>query len=668
MTRRKNLVVLLFIANCFFSSTSHAQISEPNANEVQGQDAKADSTDQRSDVEFLIAFSQVIIRDKERLRKLWDDSIALEPSFKERTLRFYYLDRILDSMRRHPADSDQIASADFERKHLKEILDFLLERRRSIHLQIRVLNVKVRKEEEILKLLVKGETFAVMENTLQRNLDETLEEVPADSTSISTDTLQVQFDPNEFNWSVIKTERELAILRSRFEFVKNKWIFLEDLLTLNEDDLSLVTSLSKSERIQLATLKENLQLLKQTNEFPDTALIKKIQDQTTTTMQLIESRIAEDSALASNLEARIDRLTAFQIPMSDDVSQATRSIESKSRWLNFLKSPIAPHRILSFVITTGPRILFIVGLLFLFWLLARWLIRFTLPRLKLTQYRSFDERQERIETLSRAFRSSITIIFLVVGILTVLSESGINVSVLLGGAAVFSLAIAFGAQTLVKDYFSGFMILSENQYRVGNVVQINNVSGVVEDITLRMTILRDLEGIAHFIPHSEIKIVSNLTHGWSRVALDLKVAYKENVDTVMDVAMDIANALREDKVFGKFIIDEPEMLGVDAFVESGVIVKILIKTLPLKQWLVKREFLRRIKNRFDELNIEIAIPHPKYIMSPKNQWNILIQAKLERSLNPIFFKRLFKLAVNVPAAHVKNTNITAVLTTLLPNK
>jgi small-conductance mechanosensitive channel len=612
MTCRKNFLVSILIANFFFAGISQAQIPEIAADETQSQDSTADSLALNPDVEFLIAFSQVIKRDKDRLQKLLHDSVTLEPSFKENTVRFYYVDKILDSLQSNTTVPEQIASADFERRHLKEILDFLLERRRSLHLQIRVLNLKVKKEEEILRFFVKGETFAVLENALEKNMSETQSKDLTDSTFTKVDSLQGdRFDPNEFNWSVIKAERELAVLRARFDFVKNKWIFLEDLLGLNEDDLSLVTSLSKSEDVQLQVLKENLRALNQKHEYLDDSLIQEMQEHTASTMLLIENRVAEDSALISDLEARIQRLKGFQQPISDSARRVARDIEKQSRWVQFLKSPLAPHRILSFVTTNGPRILALLAILFLSWVLIRWLIAFMLPRLRLRHYKSFDERQQRIETLSRAFRSSLTVIILVVGVLTVLSEFGINVSVLLGGAAVFSLAIAFGAQSLVKDYFSGFMILTENQYRVGDVVQINTVSGVVEDISLRMTILRDLEGVAHFIPHSEIRIVSNLTHGWARVALDLKVAYKENVDTVMEVVMEVARALRKDEMFGRLILDEPEMLGVDAFAESGVIVKVLIKTMPMKQWLVKREFLRRIKNRFDELNIEIAIPHSK---------------------------------------------------------
>jgi len=124
-----------------------------------------------------------------------------------------------------------------------------------------------------------------------------------------------------------------------------------------------------------------------------------------------------------------------------------------------------------------------------------------------------------------------------------------------------------------------------------------------------MTTRRDLEGVAHFVSHSQIQSVSNLTHGWSRVALDVGVAYREDVDRVMAVLLELARDMRKDPQFRDMIVDDPEMLGVDAFADSAVIIKLLVRTRPLKQWVVKRELLRRIKNRFDELSIEIPFPH-----------------------------------------------------------
>jgi small-conductance mechanosensitive channel len=169
--------------------------------------------------------------------------------------------------------------------------------------------------------------------------------------------------------------------------------------------------------------------------------------------------------------------------------------------------------------------------------------------------------------------------------------------------------VAFGAQSLIKDYFTGFMVLMEQQYMIGDVVKIGDVAGLVERITMRMTVLRDLEGRAHFIPHGQIAIVTNMSHEWSRAVFDIGVAYKENVDRVIEVLLELGRALRADPRYEPLILDGPVMLGVDAFGDSAVVIRFNITTRPLRQWEVKREMLRRIKNRFDELGIEIPFPH-----------------------------------------------------------
>jgi small conductance mechanosensitive channel len=189
-----------------------------------------------------------------------------------------------------------------------------------------------------------------------------------------------------------------------------------------------------------------------------------------------------------------------------------------------------------------------------------------------------------------------------------LNEIGVPVGPVMGGAAVLGLAVAFGAQSLIKDYFTGFMLLLEQQYFINDVVKIGDVSGQVEQISLRMTVLRDQEGQAHFIPHGTIGAVTNMTYNWSRAVFDVWVSYRENVDRVIDELERIARELRMHPEFGRLILEDPTMLGVDALGESGVNVKFLIKTRPLQQWAIKREMLRRIKNRFDELGIEIPYP------------------------------------------------------------
>jgi len=190
-----------------------------------------------------------------------------------------------------------------------------------------------------------------------------------------------------------------------------------------------------------------------------------------------------------------------------------------------------------------------------------------------------------------------------------LENVGIDMAPLLAGAGIAGLAFGFGGQYLIRDIINGIFILVEGQFRINDVVQIGETGGLVEAVNLRVTRLRDLEGRVIFIPNGEIKTVINFTKEYSQALLNIGVAYKENVDQVMAVIKELAAEMRKDKYFGLLILDDLEMLGVDAFADSQVTIKCRMKCLPIKQWEIAREFRRRIKNRFDELGIEIPFPH-----------------------------------------------------------
>lgn len=190
-----------------------------------------------------------------------------------------------------------------------------------------------------------------------------------------------------------------------------------------------------------------------------------------------------------------------------------------------------------------------------------------------------------------------------------LENFGINMAPLLAGAGIVGLAFGFGGQYLIRDVINGIFILIEGQYRINDVVKIGEYGGLVEAVNLRYTRLRDLEGRVIYIPNGEIKTVVNFTKEFAQAVLDIGVAYKENVDQVMEVLRQIGGEMREDVYFGRLILQDLEMLGVDAFADSQVTIKCRMKTLPIKQWEVAREFRRRVKNRFDELGIEIPFPH-----------------------------------------------------------
>lgn len=217
-------------------------------------------------------------------------------------------------------------------------------------------------------------------------------------------------------------------------------------------------------------------------------------------------------------------------------------------------------------------------------------------------------REQRAQTMGGLLQNVAIIIIVTLAALTILSTF-IPIGPLLAGVSVVGLAVSFGAQSLVKDVISGTFILFEGQFGIGDVVRVGETAGLVEKITLRTTILRDHEGIVHIIPNGEILLVSNLTKAWSRAVLDLRIAYREDVDRVIRVLREIGEEFQTDAGWAPLLLDPVEVLGLQAFTESAMVIRMQARTLPLKQWEVARELRRRIKNRFDAERIEIPYPH-----------------------------------------------------------
>lgn len=197
----------------------------------------------------------------------------------------------------------------------------------------------------------------------------------------------------------------------------------------------------------------------------------------------------------------------------------------------------------------------------------------------------------------------------VIGGMVILSELGLDIGPLLAGAGVIGIAIGFGAQHLVQDVITGLFNLVEDSFAVGDVVDLGGKAGVVEAVTIRTVRLRDLGGNVHTIPFSAIAVVTNMTKDFSFASFEIGVAYRESADEVMQVIKQVAEDLRRDRAFRRVILEPMEMLGLDAFADSAVIIKCRLKVRPGSQWMIGREFKRRLKNRFDELGIEIPFPH-----------------------------------------------------------
>ncbi len=218
------------------------------------------------------------------------------------------------------------------------------------------------------------------------------------------------------------------------------------------------------------------------------------------------------------------------------------------------------------------------------------------------------ELEKRSRTLGQILRNIIVVAIWVMAILMALKEAGFDVAPILAGAGVVGLAIGFGAQNLVRDVISGMFMLLENQIRVNDVAVINGTGGLVEEINLRTTVLRSLDGTVHTFPNGTINSLSNMTRTFSYYVFDIGVAYKEDTDRVVAVVKEIADQMMREPEYGPLILEPLDVLGVDRFADSAVMIKARIKTAPVQQWTIGREMNRRIKKKFDELGIEIPFP------------------------------------------------------------
>lgn len=226
-----------------------------------------------------------------------------------------------------------------------------------------------------------------------------------------------------------------------------------------------------------------------------------------------------------------------------------------------------------------------------------------------SKFKTKKDEVQREDTLISILKTAANAAIWVVAGLSVLGVFDINIAPLLAGAGVVGVALGFGAQSLVKDLLAGLFILLENQYRVGDVLQVNqSVAGIVEKISLRVTVLRDLDGKVHYVPNGVIEIATNLTMEYAQVDLNIGVSYDSDIDKVEQVINDVGEQLFIDKKWKGVVLEPAKMLRVDSFDDSAITVKIVCKTAPIRQWEVKSEILRRIKKAFDSEGIEIPFP------------------------------------------------------------
>ena len=268
---------------------------------------------------------------------------------------------------------------------------------------------------------------------------------------------------------------------------------------------------------------------------------------------------------------------------------------------------IDPQTIITTISPAAGRIVLIVAVAFI----AQILVGKTIEKsLMLATIRHKGEEKEefkqRIETISSVLATTIVAVIWGITGFMILSELGINIAPILTGAGIVGLAVGFGAQNLVRDIISGLFILIENQYAKGDVVKVAGLEGLVQEVNLRRTVLRDLNGVVHSIPNGEIKFASNLTQEFSRINLNLLVENNQDIEFLTKKIDKVGDELSKDKKFGPFIADAPHTLRVEELAKEGVVLKIVGTTKPIRQWEVLGELRKRLKEAFVKERISIS--------------------------------------------------------------
>jgi small conductance mechanosensitive channel len=276
----------------------------------------------------------------------------------------------------------------------------------------------------------------------------------------------------------------------------------------------------------------------------------------------------------------------------------------------------------SWLTTSGIKIIGILITLVILSQMSKWIVKWLERFVRERDLLQAIEAKKRAQTLGKILRHAFLAAIVFIAVLMILGELGIQLGPLLATAGIGAVALGFGAQSLVKDVISGFFIILENQYRIGDAIDVAGVSGLVESVGLRTTVLRDLEGRVHTIPNGEIKVVTNLSKEWSRAVVDIGISYREDIDQIITLLSEIGKQLADEEPYRSAILEPMEILGVEQFKESEIIIRMIVKTVPLKQWEISRELRRRIKNRFDEGGIQVPFPHRLLFWGDKEELKV----------------------------------------------
>ena len=586
----------------------------------QSPDAAQEAVEAASDAQRVRRIREVIEFDRARLEQakadqpqrqaLFDQLAEVIAAWKadqqEKRLR---LEQTSDPEKRESLENE-IAKLDDELELLRAQSELAFSSLTTVRQQIGVLEKKIEREQRTVDTLL-GVAPEVMEAAPPAGapVDQQPAVIPSPADELmapARTAAQIEANREVSRRQRVADEAEQDLI----EFVKRKRS-LEQQMALEAKLLDTARESEGSLTRMLETRRADLELARAVDPNGEDALryqrgIAFLEG----LLEHVRDEIDDRAVYLDSLNERLEKLAMEEQAVTRNLENARKLVADARARLNRLESPLHPQNLAHWARERGPRILMLLGTLAVLLVFVRFGIRRLVRLLLVRTDKGGDSGSDRADTLAFSFRSAMTFLIIIGGIFLLLEEAGVDVRTVLGGAAIVGIAVAFGAQNLMRDYFTGFVILLEKQFELGDLVTIAGVTGVVESVNMRATMLRDLEGRVHFIPNGEIKSVTNRTYHWGRAMVEIPIGYQENVDRVMETLAEIAKEVRKDPKYSERITEEPIMLGVDEFAQEGVIIKLMMKTVPEDVTAIRRELLRRIKNRFDEVGIGIRGEEP----------------------------------------------------------
>lgn len=661
MKLRFNLVLtpLLLIASCHnatnllgswqgagapneATTSANAEVSKDPPAEANNSEAD-EPAPEHSDAERIAELTEAIEGDKEQLAALTAEFESPESEYAMAEREFRSLnerrDQLIEELEKAKADSKTTAeqleklTSDFDTQTTlwrlaKERFDLAIEDRKTLKEQLRTLKHKLEQDQDALQELTDGPEHShdedaksnkeargsedSEENDRESSSKEDSDERSSDSDRDSKDKHEEHEDDEEVDEELAHAEEEseqkeaeVKEAEEETESIEARLRDLQQLIAQEQKELNIARK-----KVDLASAAQHdlgVELNKVQSENADAAEINTLKNAIAKANQrFIQARaeVTEINERLNDHRAELNSLQAEHIIALHEEQMKREEAIASGQHVADLKNPFTLRNILQWLMDHGPRLLLIAVGMFVLNRAATILASRSVRLVTTGSLRgSKAERENRAKTLVGVFQNAATVGLFITGTLMILEELGANITVLMGGVAVIGLAVAFGAQNLIKDYFYGFVMLLENQYMLNDTVRIGGVTGQVERITLRMTVLRDGSGIVHFIPNGTINSVSNETHGWSRAVCEIGVSHHENLEQVIQILNSVSQSLMDDAIVGPLLLEKPSEPAIENLGGPNISLKVSVKTVPNKHGSVKQEWLRRIKHSLTQNRI-----------------------------------------------------------------